>query len=188
MKKRYLKLVRSAFRALRHRKLRHRPWWRTLTKPLFARELWMPCRDTVANGLAIGLFFSMIPMIPQAIVSAIIAMRAKANVPFAMAACFVSNPFTNLPIWAFQVKLGSWLYHLLPLQDDFIPGHLKVPGVGLVNAATIILGVVASGVLLALISYPLVHLFSLLMPHHLPVLRRRAVRIAPPRPSQTGGN
>lgn len=148
----------------------------------------MPCRDTVANGLAIGLFFSMIPMIPQAIVSAIIAMRAKANVPFAMAACFVSNPFTNLPIWAFQVKLGSWLYHLLPLQDDFIPGHLKVPGVGLVNAATIILGVVASGVLLALISYPLVHLFSLLMPHHLPVLRRRAVRIAPPRPSQTGGN
>ena len=178
MKKRYLKLVRSAFRALRHRRLRHRSWWRALTKPLFARTLWVPCRDTVANGLAIGLFFSMIPMIPQAIISAIIAMRAKANVPFAMAACFVSNPITNLPIWAAQVKLGAWLYHFLPIPEDFLPGHFTVPGVGLVSAATILLGVVASGVVLALISYPLVHLFSALMPHHLPVLRRKAVRTA----------
>jgi len=189
MKKRYLRLVRSAFRALRHRRLRHRSWWRSLTKPLFARTLWVPCRDTVANGLAIGLFFSMIPMIPQAVVSAIIAMRARANVPIAMAACFLSNPFTNVPIWIVQAKLGSWLYHLLPLSEDFVPGHVKVPGVGLLNLATVILGVTASGVLLALISYPLVHLFSAIMPHHLPVLRNRhAPRIIPQRPSQTGGN
>ncbi len=153
----------------------------------------MPCRDTVANGLAIGLFFSMIPMIPQAIISAIIAMRAKANVPFAMAACFVSNPFTNVPIWIIQAKLGAWLYHLLPIAEDFIPGHVKVPGVGLVNLATVILGVTSSGVILALCSYPLVHLFSALMPHHLPVLQhkpghRRPMRVMPQRPSQTGGN
>lgn len=186
MKKRYLRLVRSAFRALRHRRLRHRSWWRSLTKPLFARTLWVPCRDTVANGLAIGLFFSMIPMIPQAILSAIIAMRAKANVPFAMAACFVSNPLTNVPIWAAQAKLGSWLYHLLPIPDDFFPGHITVPGVGLVSVATVLLGVTASGVLLALGSYPIVHLFSALMPHHLPVLRRKAGVTR--RPSQTGGN
>lgn len=188
MKKRYLKLVKAAFRALRHPKLRHRPWWRTITKPLFDRSLWVPCRDTVANGLAIGLFFSMIPMIPQAIVSAIIAMRAKANVPFAMAACFLSNPFTNVPIWVIQAKLGSWLYRLLPLSEDFIPGHVKVPGVGLLNLATVILGVTASGVILALLSYPIVHLFSVLMPQHLPVLKRRPVRVAVVRPSQTGGN
>ena len=147
----------------------------------------MPCRDTVANGLAIGLFFSMIPMIPQALLSAIIAMRAKANVPFAMAACFVSNPFTNVPIWIVQAKLGSWLYHLLPIPEDMIPGHVTVPGVGLLNLATVILGVTASGVILALISYPLVHLFSALMPHHLPVLHRRPA-VIPQRPSQTGGN
>lgn len=132
----------------------------------------------------------MIPMIPQAIISAIIAMRAKANVPFAMAACFVSNPLTNLPIWAAQVKLGSWLYHLLPISDDFIPGHFTVPGVGMVNAATIILGIIASGVILALASYPLVHLFSALMPHHLPALRHhhRQHRDTPSRAPQTGGN
>lgn len=188
MKKRYLRLVRRTFRALRHRRLRHRTWWRALTKPLFDRSLWVPCRDTVANGLAIGLFFSMIPMIPQALISAIIAMRAKANVPFAMTACFISNPFTNVPIWIVQAKLGSWLYHLLPFPEDFVSGHVTVPGVGHLSVATVILGVTASGVILALSSYPIIHLFSALMPHHLPVLRRKPVRIVPQRPSQTGGN
>ncbi len=188
MKKRYLRLVRRTFRALRHRRLRHRPWWRTLTQPLFHRSLWVPCRDTVANGLAIGLFFSMIPMIPQALIAAILAMRAKANVPFAMAACFISNPFTNVPIWIVQAKLGSWLYHLLPIPEDFLAGHVTIPGVGMLSLGSVIMGVTASGVILALGSYPIVHLFSALMPHHLPVLRRHPVRTFPPRPSQTGGN
>ena len=95
MKKRYLRLVRKAFRSLRHPRLRHKPWWQAISRPLFHRSLWMPCRDTVATGLAIGLFFSMVPLIPQSIFAAILAMRVKANVPMAMAACFISNPFTN---------------------------------------------------------------------------------------------
>ena len=35
------------------------------------------------------------------------------------------------------------------------------------------LGMIVSGVLLALCAYPIVHLFSALMPHHLPVRRNR---------------
>lgn len=190
MKKRYLRIVRSSFRALRHRRLRHRRWWQVITRPLFDRSLWVPCRDTVANGLAIGLFFSMIPIPLQSIFAALITMRAKANVPFAMAACFVSNPLTNVPIWLAQARLGRWLYESLAIpMPHFMKDHLTVPGVGQLSIGTIILGVTASGVILAICSYPIVHLFSAILPGHLPVIRRKPVRVGPPQESsQTGAS
>jgi uncharacterized protein (DUF2062 family) len=190
MKKRYLRLVRRTFRALRHRKLRHRPWWQTLTRPLFARTLWVPCRDTVANGLAIGLFFSLLLIPLQSIFAAIVAMRAKANVPFAMAACLLSNPLTNVPIWIAQAKLGRWLSDVLSLPvPHFMANPMSLPGVGQVGSVgTMIIGMIASGVIAGLCSYPLVHLFSALMPHHLPVLRRKPLRAAPAPPSRIDGN
>lgn len=175
-------MVRNTYRMLRHRRLRHRPWWRTLTKPLFHRHLWIPCRDTVAIGLAIGLFFSMILILPlQMIFAAVLAMRFRANVPFAMAACWVSNIFTNVPIGMAQVWLGSWMRGTLgfPMPGFLTKVHFRIPEVGEVNAASFILGMFVSAVLLALLSYPLVHLFSAVMPHHLPVLKRRAARVSP---------
>jgi hypothetical protein len=175
MKKRYLKLVRQALKSLRHPNLRHRPWWRTISRPLLNRSLWIPCRDTVAAGVAIGFFFSMMPMIPQSIVAAILAMRVKANVPFAMAACFLSNPLTNVPFWVAQIRLGQWLIDVLslPVPHFLAKAHTSLPGVGVMSVSNFIVGFVAMGVLLALSAYPLVHLFSALMPHHLPVRRRR---------------
>ena len=170
MKVHYLRMVRRAFRALRHKKLRHRPWWQKISKPLFHRSLWIPCRDTVASGLAIGLFFSMMPLIPQSIIASIIAMRAKVNVPFAMASCWVSNPLTNGPIWYAQIHIGQWLINTLSLP--VLPGQITLPIVGIVSASNFIVGFVAMGVLLALSAYPLVHLFSAILPHYLPVRRQ----------------
>lgn len=175
MKKRYLKLVRQALKSLRHPQLRHRPWWQAITRPFANRALWIPCRDTVASGMAIGLFFSMMPMIPQSIVAAILAMRVKANIPFAMAACFVSNPLTNVPIWVAQIRLGQWLIDVLslPVPHFLAKAHTSLPGVGEMSVSNFIVGFVAMGVILALCAFPLVHLFSAIMPHHLPVRRRR---------------
>jgi uncharacterized protein (DUF2062 family) len=171
MKKSYLRMVRRAFRALRHRRLRHHLWWRTLTKPLFHRNLWKPCRDTVATGLAIGLFFSMLLMPFQMLAAALIAVRFRANVPFAMVACWISNPFTQVPIWLMQYQVGKWLRETVgvPMPEFLVKVGFPVPGAGDLNAASFLLGMSASGVLLALCSYPLVHLFSLILPHHLPV-------------------
>ena len=172
MKVHYLRMVRRAFRALRHRKLRHRPWWQKLSKPLFHRSLWVPCRDTVAAGLAIGLFFSMVPFIPQSIFAAILAMRVRANVPFAMAACFVSNPFTNVPCWIAQVWAGRLIIDVFNIPEP--KGHVNLPGMGQVSVGDFIVGFPAVGLALALLAYPLVHLFSAVLPHHLPVRRHRA--------------
>ena len=178
MKQRYLKLVRKSFRMLRHKRLRDRPWWRLITKPLFDRQLWKPCRDTVASGLAIGFFFSMMLMPFQMIAAAILAMRSRVNVPFAMAGCWVSNVFTHVPIWMAQEWLGDWMRKSLgfPMPNFLIKVHFSVPEIGEINAASFILGMMVSGVVLALIAYPLVHLFSAVMPQHLPVLKRRSAR------------
>jgi uncharacterized protein (DUF2062 family) len=127
----------------------------------------------VASGLAIGLFFSMMPFIPQSIFAAILAMRAKVNVPFAMGACFVSNPFTNVPFWYAQIHVGQWLINLLSLP--VLPGQITLPIVGIVSASNFIVGFTALGVIMALLAYPIVHLFSAILPHHLPV-RRHGVK------------
>ncbi|MBC7981408.1 MAG: DUF2062 domain-containing protein [Armatimonadetes bacterium] len=175
MKQRYLKLVKGTYRMLRHRRLRHRPWWKSLTKPLFNKQLWIPCRDTVASGLALGMFFSMMLMPFQMVAAAIMAMRFRVNVPFAVAACWISNVFTNVPIWIAQVWLGDWMRKSLgfPMPGFLTKVHFKVPEAGDLNAASFLLGMMVSGLVLALLSYPLVHLFSAIMPHHLPVIRAR---------------
>lgn len=162
---------------LKHRRLRDRPWWRSMTKPLFDRSLWIPCRDTVAAGLAIGFFFSMILFLPmQMLFAAVVAMRFRVNVPFAMLACWISNFFTNVPLGLMQVAIGNWMRKTLgfPMPDFLTKVQFPIPEIGEVNAASFLLGMIVSGVLLALLSFPIVHLFSAIMPHHLPVLKRRA--------------
>jgi uncharacterized protein (DUF2062 family) len=180
MKKRYLRLVKRSLKALRHPRLRHRRWWRFLSKPVANRALWVPCRDSVARGMTIGLFFSMMLMPLQMLPAALIAMRFKANVPFAIAACWVTNPVTTAPVWYGQFRLGQWMREtlLVPMPDFITKVEFEVPGVGLLNAASFILGMITSGVLLAMCAYPLVHLFSAVMPHHLPVRRRLKPKVA----------
>ncbi len=175
MKKRYLWLVRRAYRTLRHKRLRHRVWWRKLTKPLFERRLWMPCRDSVAVGTAIGMFFAVMPMPMQSVAAALIAVRARANVPFAIGACFLSNPFTNVPIWIAQKLIGDFILKHLPssIPPELMTLEITLPGVGAVNVGSFIVGSIVSGIILAFLAFPLVHLFSAIMPHHLPVLKGR---------------
>lgn len=178
MKKRYLWLVKSAFRSLRHPQLRHRGWWKTLTRPVTNRALWIPCRDTVASGLAIGFFFSMMLMPFQMVPAILLAIRTRANVPFAIAGCWLTNPFTTAPILWCQFQLGDWLRHTcgVPMPRFLQKVSFTVEAIGELNAASFILGMISSAVLLALLAYPIVHAFSAIMPHHLPVRKSAAKR------------
>ncbi|HEX7260669.1 MAG TPA: DUF2062 domain-containing protein, partial [Luteolibacter sp.] len=135
------------------------------------------CRDTVASGLAIGLFFSMVPFIPQSIFAAVLAMRVRGNIPFAIAACFISNPITNGPFWLAQIWLGQWFINFFSLHVPHFVAKVSIdlPGVGVASLSNFIVGFITLGTLMALCAYPLVHLFSLILPHHLPV-RQRGVK------------
>lgn len=176
MKKKYMWLVKSAFRSLRHPQLRHRKWWQTLTRPVTNRALWIPCRDTVASGLAIGLFFSMMTPLPfQMVPSTLLAMRVKANVPFAIAGCWITNPVTTPPVLWGQFLLGDWLRHTcgVPMPHFLAKVSFTVEKIGELNAASFMLGMISSAVILALAAYPIVHAFSAILPHHLPVRKKR---------------
>ncbi len=177
MRKKYLWLVKSAFRSLRHPQLRDRGWWKTLTRPISNRVLWIPCRDTVATGLAIGLFFSMMTPLPfQMVPTALLVMVLRGNVPFALAACWVSNPLTIPPIVWGQFLLGDWLRHTcgVPMPKFLSKVSFTIEQFGDLNAASFMLGMITSGVILALAAYPIVHVFSAILPHHLPVRKKRA--------------
>lgn len=193
MKRRYLWLVRRAYRALRHPRLRHRDWWQALTHALFERHLWMPCRDTVATGLMIGMFFALIPLPMQMIFAGVAAMRFKANVPVAMAVCWLSNPVTNVPLFLAQLWFGNRIADLTGLDlpeagwfKDFLlwlrESHwftVPVPDFILnANSSNFILGILASAVLAAAVTFPLVHLFSAIMPHHLPARPLRNTKVS----------
>lgn len=176
MKKRYLKMVKQSLRALRHPQLRHRRWWIAISRPIANRCLWIPCRDSVATGTAIGLFFSMMLMPFQMVPATLVAMRLKANIPFAIVTCWVTNPLTSPPVWYGQFMLGQWMRDRLhvPMPHFISNVQFEIPGLGMLNAASFILGMITSGVLLSMLAFPLVHLFAAIMPHHLPVRRHKA--------------
>lgn len=171
MKTSYIWLFRKASRALRHRRLRDRPWWRRLTKPLFDRQLWKPCRDSVAKGSAIGAFFAVTPIPLQTIAAALLAMKCKGNVPFALGICLLSNPFTNLPIWSAQLWLGNLIQKHLPVPMPSILSNMEttLPGLGSVNAGGFIVGSVASACLLGVSTFFLVHGLAAAFPNYFPI-------------------
>jgi len=174
--KHYFKLVRHALRSLRHPALKRHGWWRAITRPVTRPELWIPCRSTVANGVTIGVFFSMLIVVPfQMLAAALVAMRARANIPLAMAFCWISNPVTFAPLLWLQYRIGDWMQIGLgvPMPPFLSHDVLNIPEIGTVNSASYLLGMMTFAVGGALLAYPLVYLFSYIMPHHLPIRRRR---------------
>lgn len=168
---RYLRLVRKVHRIVGHRRLRHREWWKPVRQRLLDRRLWQPYRDSVSSAVSIGCFFSMMPMPGQTLAAAAIAARSRANIPFAVLSCFISNPLSEPFIRVTQHKFGLWLRDSLGVPMPKL-GEVDVPlGGGTVHldVSAFILGFLSSGIILALVAYPLVHLFSALLPDHLPI-------------------
>lgn len=178
IKKRYLRLVRRAYRLLKSPRLRKHGWLQRLIAPIFDRGLWHPCRDTVAAGLAVGLAVAMLPILGQMVVAAVAAMRLKGNVPIAIAACWVTNPATQLFIMRKQELFGKFLHEsigfpLIPFFSNFEGQPPPIMGIQLqtMNAGSFITGFLASAVILFFLAYPLVYLLSALMPKLLPRTR-----------------
>jgi uncharacterized protein (DUF2062 family) len=71
--------------------------------------LWQFNRRSVANGVAIGLFFGFLLPFAQILLAAVFAVVLRANLPVAAFCTLVTNPFTFPPIYYFAYKLGNWL-------------------------------------------------------------------------------
>lgn len=181
MKRNYLRMVRRTYRYLRHPRFRKIKWLEPLTKTIFHKRYWSPCRSTMANGLSIGLFCAMLPIPFQMLIAALGCIRAKGNVPIAIAACWITNPITQLPIMALQQQFGQWLHLSMgvprpPLIDklektfelphiDFLGFHLTDGGMTTVNIGDFVLGFLTAAVALGILAYPIIWGISIFLPN-----------------------
>lgn len=72
-------------------------------------NLWNLNRDSVASGVAIGLFCGLIPGPLQMLGALLAAVLWRGNLPVALLATFYTNPLTIVPLYFVAVYIGSLL-------------------------------------------------------------------------------
>jgi uncharacterized protein len=92
---------------------------RTFGDRLFDKQFWHWDRHGTALGLAIGTFFSVLPMPLQSLPAAFFAVVFRANVPAALVGCWITNPFTFPLFFYLQLLIGSWLLGKPGIMDQF---------------------------------------------------------------------
>jgi uncharacterized protein (DUF2062 family) len=195
MEHHYRRLARKFYRMLRHpKKLRASSAHRWLGSRVFDRRLWVPERHAFVNGLAAGMFFSMLPpFTPQMPITAVFNIWRKWNIPIGLAACWVSNVFTLVPQIYLQIKLGLWTVGLFVpeagkagrafarLEEIFQIWHsdgwkaalvaFQPQAVQILTPLTLpySIGIILSGIILSAGSYVLGHALWSVFAHRVPV-------------------
>ena len=72
-------------------------------------NLWHLNRDSVAGGVAIGLFAGLVPGPLQMLAAALLAVPLKKNLPVALATTLYTNPFTIAPLYVLAYEYGRLL-------------------------------------------------------------------------------
>lgn len=122
---------------------------------LFKRPwLWALNRRAVARGVACGLLVGIIPLPTQMVMAAGLAGVVHGNVPAAIAATWLTNPLTMLPIWWLALRLGSFATGadlLMPHIDWLSAPEVWAWMKGLGTPLAVGLGL--TGVLLSVVGY-----------------------------------
>lgn len=72
-------------------------------------NLWHLNRHSVARAMAIGLFVALLPIPMQMLISASVAVPARANLPISVGLVWLTNPVTMPPIFFIEYKIGTLL-------------------------------------------------------------------------------
>ncbi len=120
--------------------------------------------EYLARGMASGVFSGSFPLFGlQIIIGVALATIIRGNRIMAAAATWVSNPFTYLPIFAFNYQVGQWLLGGEPTQGftnlDTLRGWMDM---GTDVSIKLMLGSTVVGTVAAIASYYL----------GLPIIRR----------------
>jgi uncharacterized protein (DUF2062 family) len=130
-------------------------------------NLWHLNRESVAGGVAIGLFAGLVPGPFQMLVAALLAVPLRKNLPVALLTTLYTNPFTIVPLYLLAYQYGKLLlgtnahaHPIEPFQMDW--SHLFDSLRGLAEwslslGKPLAVGLVALAVTLAVIGYFGVH-------------------------------
>ena len=72
-------------------------------------NLWHLNRNSVAGGVAIGMFAGLVPGPLQMLTAALLAIPLKKNLPVALATTLYTNPFTIAPLYLVAYGYGRLL-------------------------------------------------------------------------------
>ena len=107
-----------------------------------------------AKGLAIGVFSGCFPFFGfQTLMGVFLAKLAKGNIFLAAIGTWISNPFTYIPLYYFNYKVGSIFLKNSP--NNIIEKNLVIDDLwkqGSIVSLRLLLGSSCVGLLLALIS------------------------------------
>jgi len=94
---------------------------RFLGERIFEHSLWHINKRSISGGLSLGVFIALTPTIPlQMLLAACAAIYFRVNVPIAMAACWLTNPITMIPIYVAAWQLGKRLVGGLLLGEAIV--------------------------------------------------------------------
>lgn len=81
-------------------------------------DLWCLRRDSVAGGVAIGLFAGLIPGPFQMLGAALLAVPLRKNLPVALITTLYTNPLTIVPLYVLAYGYGRLLLGSPNSQSD----------------------------------------------------------------------
>lgn len=93
-------------------------------KGLKRPDLWRYTGETVARGVAVGLFVSLLPVPMQMLFAALLSILLNANIPIAVGLTWLSNPLTFVPITYFIYFIGRLVLGEKADAIDIVPFHL----------------------------------------------------------------
>lgn len=85
---------------------------RPLAPWLLHPGVWSLNRRSVAGGVAVGLFCGVLPNPFQIFVAALISIGVHVNLPAAALATLYTNPLTFIPVYLLGLKLGLWIFEV----------------------------------------------------------------------------
>lgn len=142
--------------SVRRRHLRKKSWLHRRLRLTYLK-LWR-LRDrpkTVAKGLAVGVFAGCFPFLGlQSLIGIFLATIFRGSKVAAVAATWISNPLTYVPIFVFNYKIGKLLLGTkdTPLFPD-LESFTAFKELGYTFAITLLTGCFVVGLILAFITY-----------------------------------
>ncbi len=120
---------------------------------LHSPNLWHLNRRSVARGVALGVFWALVPLPLQMIGVVASAILWRANIPIGLVLVWLTNPFTIPPIFLGTYLFGNWL---LGKPGITPPDHITIEwfteSIGEIWLP-LVLGSLSIGIALATLSY-----------------------------------
>jgi hypothetical protein len=133
--------------------------------------------EVVAKGLAVGVFTGCFPFFGmQSLLALLFAAVFRGSKVAALAATWISNPLTSVPLYIFNYKIGKLL---LGTQDTVLPpltleSFAAFKELGSTFAITLLTGSFVVGMIMAVITY--FYGLAILERIHHRTIRRRSIR------------